>query len=226
MIKSKDIDVRIGVLAGLDRPLGLQLRGRIISNKDEIGTLDTIVDNYSIAIEICPNKSKHVDRGMNIPSDMMFEHDTMFLVKRLAFMEMGLDSDKIRTWSPKNCDNFFKQHDLSNKFMFAETFMSGSNAVGKWYFQGRSDYYMRFLEYRWNNGMVFTSYRERVDMALQSMIDNQTQSTTEIIDKIRNLEEQKATLNNELKGIVASEGVSDRLKAILSNVSIDLSKLD
>ena len=74
--------------------------------------------------------------------------------------------------------------------------------------------------------MVFTSYKERVDMALQSLIDLETESTSEIIDKIRNLEEQKATLNNELKGIVASEGVSDRLKAILSNVSIDLSKLD
>jgi len=84
---------------------------------------------------------------------------------------------------------------------------------------------MRFLEYRWNHGMVFTSYRERVDMALQSMIDTRTESTTNIIDKIRDLEEQKATLNDELQSIVASDGVSDRLKSILSNVSIDLSKL-
>lgn len=192
---------------------------------DDIGTLDTIVDNYSIAVEVCPNKSKHVDRGMNIPSDMMFEHDSMFLVKRIAFMELGMDSNKIRTWSPDECNRFYLDHNMPKQYDFKETFMTDSRSVGKWYFQGRSDYYMRFLEYRWNHGMVFTSYKERVDMALQSLIDERTESTTSIIDKIRDLEEQKATLNNELKGIVATEGMSDRLKAILSNVSIDLSDL-
>ena len=192
---------------------------------DDIGTLDTIVDNYNIALEVCPNKSKHVDRGMNIPSDMMFEHDSMFLVKRIAFMELGMDSNKIRTWSPEDCNRFYLEHKMSKHYDFRETFLTDSKSVGKWYFQGRSDYYIRFLEYRWNHGMVFTSYKERVDMALQSLIDERTESTTSIIDKIRDLEEQKATLNNELKGIVAAEGVSDRLKAILSNVSIDLSDL-
>ena len=192
---------------------------------NDIGTLDTIVDNYSIAVEVCPNKSKHVDRGMNIPSDMMFEHDSMFLVKRIAFMELGMDSQKIRTWSPDECNRFYLEHNMPKHYDFRETFMTDSRSVGKWYFQGRSDYYMRFLEYRWNHGMVFTSYKERVDMALQSLIDERTESTTSIIDKIRDLEEQKATLNNELKGIVATEGMSDRLKAILSNVSIDLSDI-
>tara|TARA_B100000035_G_scaffold160432_1_gene136762 strand:+ start:3910 stop:4503 length:594 start_codon:yes stop_codon:yes gene_type:complete len=192
---------------------------------DDIGTLDTIVDNYSIAIDVCPNKSKHVDRGMNIPSDMMFEHDTMFLVKRIAFMELGMDSNKIRTWSPDDCKRFYHEHKMSKYYDFRETFLTDSKSVGRWYFQGRSDFYMRFLEYRWNNSMVFTSYKERVDLALQSLIDEQTESTSTIIDKIRDLEEQKATLNNELKGIVASESMSDRLKAILSNVSIDLSDL-
>jgi len=216
----------LGVLAGLDRSLGLHLRGRIMANNnEEIGTLDAIVDKYSITIEICPNKSNHIDRGMNIPSDMMFEHDTQFLVKRIANMEMGIDSNKIRSWNPDKCKNFFNEHKLSKHFDFKETFMTDSRSVGKWYFQGRSDYYMRFLEYRWNHGMVFTSYRERVDMALQSMIDTRTESTTNIIDKIRDLEEQKATLNDELQSIVASDGVSDRLKSILSNVSIDLSNL-
>lgn len=192
---------------------------------DDIGTLDTIVDNYNIALEVCPNKSKHVDRGMNIPSDMMFEHDSMFLVKRIAFMELGMDSNKIRTWSPDECNRFYLEHNMPKHYDFRETFMTDSRSVGKWYFQGRSDYYMRFLEFRWNHGMVFTSYKERVDMALQALIDERTESTTSIIDKIRDLEEQKATLNNELKGIVATEGMSDRLKAILSNVSIDLSDL-
>lgn len=193
---------------------------------NEIGTLDTIVTNYSISIEVCPNKSNHIDRGMNIPSDMMFEHDTSFLVKRIAFMELGMDSNKIRTWSPDQCKKFYHEHNMSKNYDFKETFLQDGKSVGRWYFQGRSDYYLRFLEYRWNHGMVFTSYKERVDMALQSLIDLETESTSEIIDKIRNLEEQKATLNNELKSIVASEGVSDRLKAILSNVSINLSELD
>ena len=174
----------------------------MVNEKDEIGTLDTIVDNYSIAVEVCPNKSKHVDRGMNIPSDMMFEHDSMFLVKRIAFMELGMDSNKIRTWSPKDCSKFFHDHDMSKNYDFKGTFLTDSKSVGRWYFQGRSDYYMRFLEYRWNHGMVFTSYKERVDMALQSLIDERTESTSNIIDKIRDLEDQKASLNNEQKALL------------------------
>ena len=73
--------------------------------------------------------------------------------------------------------------------------------------------------------MVFTSYRERVDAALQSMIDNQTESTNTIIDKIQDLEEQKAVLNGELETLVRSEAISDRLKTILSDVKIDFSDL-
>ena len=57
------------------------------------------------------------------------------------------------------------------------------------------------------------------------MIDNQTESTNTIIDKIQDLEEQKAVLNGELETLVRSEAISDRLKTILSDVKIDFSDL-
>ena len=192
----------------------------------EITTLDAVVDKYGLKTAICSNKSKHVDRGMNIPSDMMFEHDTMFLVKRIAFMDLGLDSEKIREWSPQKCKETFHEHNMGKLNSFRDTFLLDGKSNLKWYFQGRSDYYIRFLEYRWDNNMVFTSYSERVDQALQTLIDDETTNTSEIIDRIRDLEDQKHALNNELESLVASEGVSDRLKAILSNVNIKLSSLD
>jgi hypothetical protein len=195
------------------------------NNNNEVGTLDTIVDKYSIRIEVCTNQSKHIDRGMNIPSDMMFEHDTMFLTKRIAAGELGIDTDTIRSWSPDDCKNFYQEHNMGLVYKFSENFMTGTKSLSKWYFEGRSEHYMRFLEYRWNQGMVFTSYRERVDAALQSMIDNQTESTNTIIDKIQDLEEQKAVLNGELETLVRSEAISDRLKTILSDVKIDFSDL-
>ena len=85
---------------------------------------------------------------------------------------------------------------------------------------------MTFLEYRWDNGMIFTNYKERVNMALEFQIKEVTTDASDIIDKVRDLEEQRSVLNNELKKLVASDSMSDRLKNILSNVDIGLSDLD
>ena len=191
---------------------------------EEVGTLDTIIEKYSLRMEICTNKSKHVDRGMNIPSDMMFEHDTMFLVKRIANMEMAINSVKLREWSPKECGNFYTNNNLSSH-NFRDTFLADNKSGLKWYFQGRSEHYIKFLEYRWNNDMVFTSYRQRVDKALDMVLGEHVGATTTIISKIRDLEDQRSALAGELNGLQQLDGVSDRLKSILSNVTIDLSDI-
>ena len=63
-------------------------------------------------------------------------------------------------------------------------------------------------------------------MALEFQIKEVTTDASDIIDKVRDLEEQRSVLNNELKKLVASDSMSDRLKNILSNVDIGLSDLD
>lgn len=196
-----------------------------MSKNEEIKTLDAVVEKYGITVKICSNRSNHIDRGMNIPSDMMFEHDSMFLVKRIAHMNMGVTQETIREWSPEDCKNFYIDNKLSTAYTFRENFIDGDKNIG-WYFQGRSNYYMTFLEYRWDNGMIFTSYSERVNISLESMIRSETTSTNEMIDKVRDLEEQRSVLNSELKKLVTSDSMSDRLKNILSNVEIGLSDLD
>lgn len=196
-----------------------------MSKNEETKTLDAVVEKYGLSIKICPNRSSHIDRGMNIPSDMMFEHDSMFLVKRIAYMSMGITQETIRAWSPEDCKDFYLENKIATSNTFRETFLDGEKGIG-WYFQGRSNYYMTFLEYRWDNGMIFTNYKERVNMALEFQIKEVTTDASDIIDKVRDLEEQRSVLNNELKKLVASDSMSDRLKNILSNVDIGLSDLD
>lgn len=193
------------------------------SKKNEVETLDATVDKYGLNIEICPNLSRHVDRGMNIPGDMMFEHDTMFLVKRVAYLKMGISQSDIRAWSPEDCKKFYLEMDL-NLHPFEE-FVEGEKSVS-WYFRGRSEYYIRFLSFRWSHKMAFTSYSERVNIALEAMIGSTADEANEIINKIRDLEEQKSALNGELMKLASSDGISDRLKNILQNVDISLTDLE
>ena len=158
-----------------------------MSKNEETKTLD-VVEKYGLSIKICPNGSTHIDRGMNIPSDMMFEHDSMFLVKRIAYMNMGVTQETIRAWSREDCgilsrkQNCYKQYPRRDFSRWRER--------NRLVFQGRSNYYMTFLEYRWDNGMIFTNYKERVNMALEFQIKEVTTDASDIIDKVRDEEEQ------------------------------------
>jgi len=193
---------------------------------DETVSLDSTVEMYKLDIAICPNFSAHVNRDYNVPSDMMFDHDAMFLVKRVASMELGVESTLIQTWSPIDCRRFYEENLLASKFKFHETFMDSSGrSLGNWYFAQRSSHYMRFLEYRWNNGMVFLDYKARVNVALDMVLKERAESAQEVIDKMRDIEQQKHAINNELDKLVASDAISDRLKSVLSSVDIDFSDL-
>lgn len=193
---------------------------------EETTTLDATVESYKLDIAICPNFSGLVKRDMNVPSDMMFDHDAMFLVKRVAHMELGVEASTLQAWNPTDCRRFYQENHLASKFDFNDTFInSDKRSLSAWYFSGRSSHYMRFLEYRWNNEMVFTGYKERVNIALDMLMKDSASSAQEVIDKMRAIEQQKAAINDELEKLVASDAISERLKHVLSSVNIDPSDL-
>ena len=51
---------------------------------DEKGVLDALVTKYNLDKSICPNYSEHW-KNARLSSDMMFDHDGAFLVKRINF---------------------------------------------------------------------------------------------------------------------------------------------
>ena len=190
--------------------------------------LDATVEMYKLDTAICPNFSGHVKRDWNVPSDMMFDHDSMFLVKRIANMELGVEAKTLMAWSPDDCKRFYAENDVASKFKFHESFIDAGGSkksLSSWYFAGRSSQYMRFLEYRWNNDMIFTDYGERVNLALDMAMKDEASKAQDVIEKMRGIEQQKAAINNELEKLVASDAISDRLKTVLSSVDIDFSDL-
>lgn len=194
--------------------------------KKEIETMDALVTRYNLPREICPNRSTMVQSGENIPSDMMFEHDAMFLVKRIAHMEMNYDSDKLAGFSPSDCHAFYDEHSLSSSHNFHVTFMQeGKKSLANWYFKGRSSTYINFLAYRWDNGMLFLNYKERVLKCLEVRNLEEANAARETIDRMKEIEDQVAALNGELDKLVKSQTLSPQLEQLLDGIDITVKDL-
>ena len=192
----------------------------------EIDVLDGLVTKYNLCREICPNRSKLVNGFERIPSDMLFDHDGMFLVKRIAQTSMNYDSDKLSKFSPADCAQFYREHNLFKYHSFSQTFMTeGNKALSNWYFKGRSAEYMRFLAYRWDNDLLFCPYKERVIRCLEVRNLEHSNAARDTIESMREIEGQLASLNDELSELVDSQKLSPELEDRLRGITFTVQDL-
>ncbi len=185
--------------------------------------LDNMVERFKLDRSICPNRSSHWKGTSTIPSDMMFDHDGMFLVKRIANMEMAHDSKNLLNWGPAECASFYREHKLNEGFSFHQTFMTeGKRSLSNWYFKGRAEEYLMALSYRWDNGMMFASYEARIETALAAKQDGKMNRVREMVDEMKSIEAERAFLSEELNALVKQSDCSARLKSILNGLNISV----
>ena len=193
--------------------------------KENVEILDAYVENHSLDVNICPNYSKHWDNA-RLSSDLMFDHDSAFMVKRVANKEFGKDNQELRTWSHEQLKEFYDQHKIGATYNFDS--LIGSNATQNsgglrdWYFAGRSARYMSVLEFRWNNGYAFTSYRERVVQALESRGRDAVNDLTGEARKAQALLDARDKLQEETDAVIRSGGLSAQLAKVLSHLEISI----
>tara|TARA_B100001250_G_scaffold413777_1_gene449049 strand:+ start:638 stop:1294 length:657 start_codon:yes stop_codon:yes gene_type:complete len=190
--------------------------------KEERNALDAIVTKYGLAREICPNSSEHVTNNDGIPGEVMFYHDALFLCRRIANMELGYSALDHMHWSINDAKTFYAEHNLAKTHVFQTTFMKeGKKALSNWYFKGRSQNYMAFLAYRWDNGLIFEDYKGRVEMCIENRKLEDLDNIREIIEEFQDKEEQVAKLNGKFDKIKAK--VTDpQLQQILAGIDISV----
>lgn len=193
--------------------------------KEERDALDSIVTNNSLPREVCPNASSHVSNGDTIPGEGMFYHDAVFLVRRIAVMEMGYNADSLLDWTYADAGNFYIEHNLSETHHFKTTFNTeGKKSLSNWYFKGRSSTYMQFLSFRWDNNMAFDNYKSRVEKCIEMRKIEDLADIKEIVARFVDKEDQVAKLNGELDKIKAK--VTDpQLQQILHGINITVADL-
>ncbi len=189
---------------------------------DEIRAYDTVVSNYSLPKEICPNVSDHTKNVDGIPGEVMFLHDAMFLCRRIANMEMGYSSEDHMHWTFSDAKIFYEEHNFSGTRKFHDLLQVDSKkSIANWYFKGRSQTYLTFLAYRWDNGMVFDNYKGRVEKCIEKRKVEDLANIKNIIEAFAEKENQVAALNGQLDTI--RSGISDpQLLHILEGINISV----
>ena len=193
--------------------------------KENVEVLDAYVENHQLDVNICPNYSKHWDNA-RLSSDLMFDHDSAFMVKRVANKEFGKENQELRTWSHAELKEFYDQHNIGSTYEFGS--LIGSNAAQNngglrdWYFAGRSARYMSVLEFRWNNGYAFTSYRERVVKALECRGKDAVNDLTGEAKKAQALLDARDKLRDETDTMIRSGQLSAQLAKVLDSLDITI----
>ncbi len=200
-----------------------------MSNKDnkqkkmeEIRAYDAVVSKYSLPKEICPNVSDHTKNTDGIPGEVMFLHDAMFLCRRIANMEMGYSSEDHMHWTFADAKLFYEEHNFSESKKFHDLLqVESKKSIANWYFKGRSQSYLAFLAYRWDNGLVFDDYKGRVEKCIEKRKVEDLENIKNIIEAFTDKENQVAALNGELDNI--RSGISDpQLLHILEGINISV----
>jgi len=194
------------------------------TKKEEIKALDSVVGRYRLPKEICPNSSEHTDDCDGIPGEVMFLHDAIFLCRRLASMQMGYSSEDHMGWTFADAKLFYEEHRFAETVAFSSLLQEESKkSIANWYFKGRSQTYLRFLAYRWDNGLVFDNYQGRIEKCIDKRklaeLDNIKDLVTSFMDK----EKQVATLNGNIKNMKVGDKITDpQLLQILQGIDISV----
>ena len=99
--------------------------------------------------------------------------------------------------------------------------MESKKSIANWYFKGRSQSYLAFLAYRWDNGLVFDDYKGRVEKCIEKRKVEDLENIKNIIEAFTDKENQVAALNGELDNI--RSGISDpQLLHILEGINISV----
>jgi len=193
-----------------------------MSTKEEIRMLDDVVEEFDIDTKICPHTSSYWSGG-DCPSDMLQDSWAMFIVKNVANKEFKIKYTELRNWPESQIRKFYREQILlKSGTVEKELTLTGpvADAMGH-----ASDRNKEIFQYRWNNGYAFTTYRERVDIALERICEARAEL---VADKVKLLEVAEKSLTkvrmeiDELTDMAHAKNMSPRLTKILNHMKDNL----
>ena len=105
---------------------------------------------------------------------------------------------------------------------FAELCGGDGGGLRDWYFAGRSSRYLSVLEYRWDNGFAFTSYRERVELALNRLAEGAIADLSNEATGIQAMIDARDALREEKDSIAGRMELSPQLGRVLDALDISI----
>ena len=85
---------------------------------------------------------------------------------------------------------------------------------------------MVVMEYRWNNGYAFKSFRDRVYFALDGIVVNLGNQAGDVIKKMQEAEAAMTAVAEEFDGMISKVPMSSRAKNLMEYMRANLRIID
>ena len=192
-----------------------------MSTKQEIDMLDDVVEEFDIDTRISHHTSKFMD-SQETPSDILQDSWSSFVVRNIAVKKFRMKYTDLQEWSMKQLSKFYREQILLKDGTTEELAVTGpiADALGL-----ATDRQKEIFNYRWENGYAFTSYKQRVDIALERICEERAEL---VADKVKMLEEAEKSLTkvrmeiDELTDMAHAKNMSPRLTKILNHMKDNL----
>lgn len=184
--------------------------------------LDDVVEEFDIDTRISHHTSKFMD-SKETPSDILQDSWSSFVVRNIAVKKFKMKYTDLQQWSMQKLSKFYREQLLLNDGTAVdELAVTGpiADALGL-----ATDKHKEIFLYRWNNGYAFTSYKERVDIALERICEERAEL---VADKVKLLEVAEKSLAkvrmeiDELADMAHAKNMSPRLTKILNHMKDNL----
>lgn len=192
-----------------------------MSTKKEIDMLDDVVEEFDIDTRISHHTSKFMD-SKETPSDILQDSWSSFIVRNIAVTKFRMKYTDLQEWSMKQLSKFYREQILLKDGTTEELAVTGpiADALGL-----ATDRQKEIFNYRWENGYAFTSYKQRVDIALERICEERAEL---VADKVKMLEVAEKSLTkvrmeiDELTEMAHAKNMSPRLTKILNHMKDNL----
>ena len=198
----------------------------ILEGEDEKSYLDSVVLEANIPHHICSTNSKHIKHSDKHISDYYASSiDGRFVFSAIAGKILGMGYGDIENLTTQEIADIYHQNKLFNYKM--TDYVTEPARARHW---GSRPHCEAIIEWRWNNGVMFGSYRDRVLTYLKMHVFPEMENElTEYCESILNVQRVINILEEDIDILMDAEvftNLNPITKKVLKSVRHDRLSLD
>lgn len=197
-----------------------------LEGKDEIAYLDSVVLEARIPHHICSTHSKHITHSDRHISDYYASSiDGRFVFSSIAGKVLGMGYDDIENLTTQEIGDIYQKNMLFKYSM--KDYVTEPARAKHW---GSRTHCETIVEWRWNNGVMFGNYRDRVLNYLKiHVFPEMEDELTDYCESILNIQRVINILEDDIDILMDAEvftNLNPITKKVLKSVRHDRLSLD
>ena len=183
---------------------------------NEIKQFEDIMEAWDLDSKIGNNRTKWW-KGAKLKGDALLRSWEQFICKNIAVNKCGMKWPDVEDWGPKECRKFYNERLLKGSRILPKEYQlsNASNTALKTLFETWCEEDESVMNYRWDNGYAFKSFRDRVYFALDKVVENLGEQAGGIIKKMQKAEAAMTAVAEEFDDMISTVPMSPRAKNLI-----------